>query len=85
MDRRMYLRLLTASAVSSSLAGCTNGGGGNTPKAQVNYQDHPKRDQQCSECQYYLPAKYGDNAGGCEQVSGKIVPNGWCQLYTPQS
>jgi hypothetical protein len=85
MDRRTYLRTLIASTALGGLAGCTNGGEGNTPKAQVNYQAHPKRGQQCSECQYYLSGKYGDSAGGCEQVAGKIVPDGWCQLYTPQS
>jgi hypothetical protein len=85
MDRRTYLRMLIASTALGGLAGCTNESGGTTPKSQVNYQDHPKRGQQCSGCQYYLPSKDGDNTGECKKVAGKIAPNGWCQLYTPQS
>ncbi|HET7323396.1 MAG TPA: high-potential iron-sulfur protein [Halococcus sp.] len=82
--RRRFLQLL-ASGVVVGVAGCssnTNSASGKTPKAEVNYQNHPNGGQQCSGCQFYQPPSDGTGAGKCSNVKGKIAPHGWCQLYT---
>jgi hypothetical protein len=63
-------------------------GGQNTPspstaqsasklsKTQVQYQQQPKGDQQCSKCMHYIA-----ESSTCKLVEGPINPNGWCTLW----
>lgn len=44
-------------------------------KADSEYQDSPKNNQQCSECTKFQPPQ------GCSVVDGAISPKGWCKLY----
>ena len=44
-------------------------------KADMKYQDTPKGDQKCSNCQYIV----GTNA--CGIVEGTISPEGWCVAW----
>lgn len=44
-------------------------------KADMKYQDTPKGDEKCSNCQYIV----GTNA--CGIVEGSISPNGWCVAW----
>jgi len=42
-------------------------------KKQFKYQDKPgKSGQKCSGCRLFRPP------AGCQVVTGKISPNGWC-------
>jgi hypothetical protein len=85
--RRRFLQLL-GSGIVVGAAGCSSntggGGGSKTAKAEVSYQDHPNQGQQCSGCQFYQPPTDGGNAGSCSKVKGKIAPDAWCSLYSPE-
>jgi hypothetical protein len=85
--RRRFLQLL-GSGIVVGTAGCSSntggGGGSKTAKAEVSYQDHPNQGQQCSGCQFYQPPTDSGNAGSCSKVKGKIAPDAWCSLYSPE-
>ena len=44
-------------------------------KAEVNYQDEPKGNEKCSNCNMWRPPN------GCTAVKGKICPDGWCKIH----
>ena len=45
-------------------------------QAAARYQDHPKQNENCAGCPYFvLP-------GSCVLVEGEISANGWCPMYT---
>ena len=45
-------------------------------QAAARYQDHPKGNESCATCPYFvLPNK-------CILVEGEISPGGWCPIYT---
>ena len=45
-------------------------------QAAARYQDHPKQNESCAGCPYFvLP-------GSCVLVEGEISANGWCPMYT---
>lgn len=78
--RRRFLQLLGSASVLS-VAGCLSSVTGKTAKNEVNYQDQPKGNQQCSNCQFYTPPEDGTNAGTCSRVKGDIEPDDWCSVY----
>lgn len=45
-------------------------------KTQVQYQQQPKGEQQCSKCMHYIA-----ESSTCKLVEGPINPNGWCTLF----
>jgi hypothetical protein len=49
-----------------------------TPKKLVQYQETPKKDQECDRCLHFVPPD------GCKVVEGKINPKGWCALFAPK-
>jgi hypothetical protein len=44
-------------------------------KATAHYQYRPNKGQHCGICAHFRPPE------GCEIVSGRIVPNGWCRYF----
>jgi hypothetical protein len=50
--------------------------------SQLNYQEEPNGDQQCSNCQFYVTDQNGDGMGACTLISGQVSPQGWCTSYT---
>ena len=44
-------------------------------KQQVQYQETPKKGQDCEKCLQFTPPD------GCKLVGGKINPKGWCLLF----
>lgn len=78
--RRRFLQLLGSGSVLS-LAGCLSSVTGKAAKSEVNYQDHPKGNQQCANCQFYSPPENGGSAGTCSRVKGEIEPDDWCSVY----
>ena len=44
-------------------------------KEQAKYQDSPKGDQKCSNCNFFI------EPNACQTVEGEISPEGWCQLW----
>jgi hypothetical protein len=47
-------------------------------KQQVQYQETPKKGQDCEKCLHFVPPD------GCKMVGGKINPKGWCLLFAPK-
>ena len=45
------------------------------PKSAVAYQDHPKGNQDCSNCNLFQPPN------ACKNVAGDISPKGWCNIW----
>jgi len=42
----------------------------------IKYQDHPKGNEACGSCPYFIFPK------SCAVVEGEISPMGWCPIYT---
>jgi hypothetical protein len=47
----------------------------NVPKDIARYQDRPNRGQRCGLCMHFL------EPDGCEIVTGRISPQGWCRYF----
>jgi hypothetical protein len=45
-------------------------------QAAAHYQDHPKGNEGCGSCPYFIFPK------SCVVVEGDISPTGWCPIYT---
>ena len=48
-------------------------------QAAARYQDHPKGNEFCASCPYFVTPK------SCVLVEGEISPTGWCPIYTTLS
>lgn len=72
--------VLRAGLGAIAVAGAAGAAGAQEKLAQnmVQYQDHPKGDQMCSNCVNFLPPN------ACKIVAGDIKPNGWCIAYGPK-
>ena len=44
-------------------------------KATAKYQNEPKENEKCSNCNMWRPPN------GCTAVKGKIAPDGWCKWH----
>lgn len=77
--RRRFLQLI-GSVSLLGVAGCSSDLG-KSSKEQVSYQDVPKGNQQCSNCQYYTSPEDGKGEGTCSRVQGDIAPKAWCNIY----
>jgi hypothetical protein len=73
--------------VVAATATCARAGAGSTQEykpqeqkkltqAAVRYQDHPKGNDACGSCPYFIFPK------SCAVVEGEISPMGWCPIYT---
>ena len=45
-------------------------------QAAARYQDHPKGNESCGSCPYFVSPK------SCVLVEGEISAAGWCPIYT---
>ena len=45
-------------------------------QAAARYQDHPKENENCASCPYFIIPS------SCVVVDGEISANGWCPMYT---
>ncbi len=50
--------------------------GNKVSKETANYQDHPKGNNDCAGCQYYIA-----ESGTCVLVAGTVSPTGWCTYW----
>jgi hypothetical protein len=48
-------------------------------QAGARYQDHPKGNEICAGCPYFVLPE------SCVVVEGEISPNGWCPMFTTSS
>lgn len=44
-------------------------------QADVAYQDHPKGDERCDNCEPFIPPDQ------CRTVVGPVSAKGWCKVY----
>ena len=44
-------------------------------KARARYQDHPMDVRACASCTLFVPPD------ACKAVTGKVSPEGWCNLF----
>ncbi|MBU0656986.1 MAG: high-potential iron-sulfur protein [Gammaproteobacteria bacterium] len=49
---------------------------GKVSQEQAQYQDQPKGDQRCDNCQHFVAEN-----NTCGVVEGQISPQGWCSLW----
>lgn len=82
MTRREALKSLMLPALAAALGATTGVADAKSSKAQFKYQDHPKGDDKCSGCKFFIPGKNAKAAGTCKIVAGSISPNGWCLAFT---
>jgi hypothetical protein len=85
MSRRGFFgRALATGAVAVGAAQILSSGEAQAqkaPKKSVQYQAEPKGDQNCKNCQFWIPPEGDAEMGGCQIVQGKIHPTGWCNLW----
>lgn len=54
------------------------------PQSAVQYQDHPKGQDECDHCTHFVSGKTSSAAGTCQVVQGSISPKGWCVMFAPK-
>ena len=81
ISRRQILTI-AAGAVGSSIAGATAVIGTSTAAQAakvsqkiVKYQDTPKGEQRCDNCELF------ESPSSCKNVDGTIAAQGWCTIY----
>lgn len=52
-----------------------------TAQSAVQYQDHPKGQDECERCRNFIPGKTSSADGTCQLVQGSIKPTGWCVMF----
>ena len=80
ISRRTLLKgaaAVTCVALASTFAG--KAFAEKSTKAAANYQDKPKGDMKCSNCNFFMPD------GTCQLVDGSISPEGHCSLYVKKA
>jgi hypothetical protein len=70
--------LLAAAAFAPAFA-AGRAAAGTLPQAAVAYQDHPKDDKKCANCNLFV------EPDGCKTVAGKISPEGYCKLWVKKT
>lgn len=86
ISRRTLLKgaaVVTGMALASALTGKALAA--KSTKAAMQYQDKPKGDQKCSNCEFFVPGKTATANGTCQVVEGSISPEGWCMAYAKKS
>lgn len=51
------------------------------PQSAVQYQDHPKGQDECDHCTHFVPGKTSSAEGTCQVAQGSISPKGWCVMF----
>jgi len=47
-------------------------------------KESPIADNQCNNCNLFLPPKAGDKCGGCLLFKGPVYPSGYCTYWAPK-
>ena len=82
--RGFFGRALATGAVAVGAAQILRSGEAHAqkaPKSSVQYQEEPKGDQNCANCQFWIEPEGDSKMGGCQIVQGKISPEAWCNLW----
>ena len=81
VSRRRILKGVALAAAGLAAIPVVAQAAGTASKASMQYQDHPKGDQECSNCIQFIPGKTATAMGECNVVAGAISPKGWCVAY----
>ena len=81
VSRRNLLKGVALAAAGLAAIPVVAQAAGTVSKAAMQYQDHPKGDQDCSNCMQFIPGKTATAMGECNVVAGPISPKGWCVAY----
>jgi hypothetical protein len=77
MSRRSVLKA-GSFAVAGGVALLSSNAASAKPKrsqADVAYQDHPKGDERCDNCEPFIAPS------SCKTVEGTVAAKGWCKIY----
>ena len=77
--RRLFERVLVAGAGAASLLGTASPAQAKMTQNDAGYQQMPKGDQSCSNCNLFSPPDT------CSLVDGPINPQGWCRYHQNKS
>jgi hypothetical protein len=78
VSRRNLLQGAACAAAGVAAIATTNSAFAAKPKrtqADVAYQDHPKGDERCDNCEPFIPPDK------CRTVEGTVSAKGWCKIY----
>jgi hypothetical protein len=59
--------------------GATGAQAAKLSQTAARYQDSPKGDKKCANCNLFVPPN------ACKSVDGTISPNGWCALWVKKA
>lgn len=81
-SRRLWLKLASGAALAAPLASLSlpaRAAKNEALRKALSYQDQPKGDQRCDNCQHFVPGKAPGELGGCKVIPGdtEISPKGW--------
>ncbi|SIO30257.1 High potential iron-sulfur protein [Bradyrhizobium erythrophlei] len=74
ISRRRVLSI-AASAAGASITGAAAAQAAKVPQKIVKYQDTPKGEQRCDNCDLF------EAPSSCKNVDGTIAAQGWCIVY----
>ena len=77
ISRRSLLMTATGVAAGAALLAstCQSSAKAKRSLADVAYQDHPKGNERCDNCEPWIPPN------GCRTVEGVVAPQGWCKIW----
>jgi hypothetical protein len=79
ISRRRLLASVAAAGAAPILAMSVTPAMAKMSEASVGYQDSPKGDHSCSNCNLFQPPS------ACKTVDGAISPNGWCKIWVKKA
>ena len=65
----------TVAGVAAIVGASTPAQAAKAPQKTVKYQDTPKGEQRCDNCELF------EAPSSCKSVDGTIAPDGWCIVY----
>ena len=78
ISRRSLLMTATGVAAGAALVASTcqvSAAKAKRSLADVAYQDHPKGNERCDNCEPWIPPN------GCRTVEGVVAAQGWCKIW----
>jgi anaerobic selenocysteine-containing dehydrogenase len=79
ISRRTLLAAVAAAGSAPILAASVTPAMAKIAQTAVGYQDSPKGDRSCSNCNLFQPPS------SCKTVDGTISPNGWCKIWVKKA
>jgi hypothetical protein len=80
LSRRRLMRSAACAAGATAMFGASAqvALAAKVPQKAVLYQDTPKGDHSCANCQLFEPPD------ACKNVEGPVKPEGWCSIWVPK-